>query len=278
MKPHQSWLGLLVVIACNAHAADTVADEKTWTETYPVSTPNPRLFISNIWGNVHVRAGSTGEIAVTVVERRSAPTQALLEQSREAVDLGIRADAAGVEMTVGAREAQERRFDLCRRCRVEYQFDVSVPPGAQIDVSTVNDGRIEVMGTGGLVSASNVNGPVTVSGIHECARVESINGAIEVSFGKAPSGDCDIETINGDIALAMPSSAGLDVALHLSRGSIVSEFDLEPVALPAKVERMQHDQRYTYRIEQAAGIRLGGGGPTFDIQSLNGDVRIRKNK
>jgi hypothetical protein len=278
MNARRSLLAVLVLVAWNAYAAEPVTEEKTWTETYRVSSATPQLHISNVWGNVRVRAGAGGEIAVTVVERRSAPTQALLDQSKKAVELSVSADPTAVEMIVQSPEPEVRRFDLCLRCRVEYQFDVSVPPGAQVDVSTVNDGRIEVRDTGGLVSARNVNGPVSVSGAHECARVESINGEIELSFGRAPTNNCDIETINGDISLAMPSGTGLDVALHLSRGKIASEFDLEPVALPAKVERTEHDQRYTYRIDQAAGIRLGGGGPTFDIQSLNGDVHIRKSK
>jgi hypothetical protein len=62
------------------------------------------------------------------------------------------------------------------------------------------------------------------------------------------------------------------------QGQVVSEFDLEPLALPAKVEQRNEDGHFIYRVAQAAGIRLGKGGPTFSIESLNGDLRIRKSE
>ena len=62
------------------------------------------------------------------------------------------------------------------------------------------------------------------------------------------------------------------------QGKVVSEFDLEPLALPARVEQRNEEGRFVYHIAQAAGIRLGKGGPTFSIESLNGDLRIRKSQ
>jgi DUF4097 and DUF4098 domain-containing protein YvlB len=147
-----------------------------------------------------------------------------------------------------------------------------------VDVSTVTDGGIDVAGTGGPVNASNVNGPVAARDLRDCAQIESVNGTVEVSFARSPSRDCSIKTINGDITLTVPGSAGLDAALSMMQGDVVSEFDLEPLALPATVEQRNEDGRFIYHIAQAAGIRLGKGGPTFSIESLNGDLRIRKSQ
>ena len=66
-----------------------------------------------------------------------------------------------------------------------------------------------------------------------------------------------------------------DVDEHPTGGELIEHY-LEPLALPAKVEQRKEDGRFVYHIEQAAGIRLGAGGPTFSIESLNGDLRIRK--
>jgi hypothetical protein len=270
-------LGGLIALACQPAAAAPVTDAKVWRETYRVSAAAPRLAISNIWGNVRVRAGAAGEIAVSVDERRSAPTQDLFERSKKAIRLDIQANADGVSMKV-SNDERNGSFDNCRGCRVEYQFEVAVPPGTQVDVGTVTDGGVDVTGITGLVTASNVNGPVAVSGMHDCAQIESVNGNVDLAFARAPSRDCSIETVNGDIALSMPSGASLDAELDLFQGKVMSEFDLEPLALPAKVEQTKRDATHVYRIEQAAGVRLGAGGPRFDISSLNGDVRLRKSK
>ena len=239
----------------------------------------PRLLIDNMWGNVRVRAGAAREIAVTVDERRTAPTDELFELSKQMIYLDVQADGNGVSMIVGKPERmREQRNNRCRGCRVDYQFEVTVPPGTQIDVSTVTDGSIDVAGAGGSVSASNVNGPVAAKDLQDCAQIESVNGEVDVSFVRAPSRDCSIKTINGDITLTVPGGVGLDAALSMMQGKVLSDFDLEPLSLPAKVEQSKDDGRFVYRIEQAAGVRLGSGGPTFSIESLNGDLRIRQSK
>jgi hypothetical protein len=277
MNTQAAGIGLLVLLtSCTAGA---VTDQKTWSDTYPVTGPAPKLVIENIWGNVRVRTGTTREIVVTVDEKRSAPTQELFELSKRMIYLEVEADAAGVSMVVGKPpEVLRDRRERCRGCRVDYQFEVTVPPGTQIDVSTVTDGSIDVAGAGGSVSASNVNGPVAANNLQDCEQIESINGEVEVSFARAPSRDCSIKTINGDITLTVPGGAGLDASLSMMQGKVVSEFDLEPLALPAKVQQSTQDGHFVYRIEQASGVRLGNGGPTFSIESLNGDLRIRKSR
>jgi hypothetical protein len=276
----QAAIGLLALLALADRAAATVTDQKTWSQSFPVTAAAPRLLIDNIWGNVRVRVGTAREIAVTVDEKRSAPNQELFELSKQTLFLDVQADGAGVAMVVGKPDdpTMRPRINRCRDCRVDYQFEVTVPPGTQIDVSTVTDGGIDVAGGGGPVTASNVNGPVAVKDLQDCTAIESVNGAVEVSFARAPSRDCSIKTINGDITLTVPGGTGLDAALSVMQGSVVSEFDLEPLALPAKVDQRKEDGRFVYHIEQAAGIRLGSGGPTFNIESLNGDLRIRKSK
>ena len=273
-------IGLLALLTLADNAAATVTDQKTWSQSFPVTATAPRLLIDNIWGNVRVRVGSAREIAVTVDEKRSAPSQELFELSKQTLFLDVQADGEGVAMVVGKPDdpTVRPRVNRCRGCRVDYQFEVTVPPGTQIDVSTVTDGTIDVAGGGGPVSASNVNGPVAVQDLQDCTAIESVNGAVEVTFARAPSRDCSIKTINGDITLTVPGGTGLDAALSVMQGSVVSEFDLEPLALPAKVDQRKEEGRFVYHIEQAAGIRLGTGGPTFNIESLNGDLRIRKSK
>jgi len=271
----QVTLGALALLALGtANAA--VSDQKTWSDAYPVTAAVPKLLIDNIWGNVRVRSGAAREIVVTISEKRSAPTQELFELSKQTIYLDVQADAAGVSMVVAKPERMMGLRDRCRNCRVEYQFEVTVPTGTDVDVSTVTDGGIDVAGTGGPVNASNVNGPVAARDLQDCEQIESVNGAVEVSFARAPSRDCSIKTINGDITLIVPGSSSLDAALSMMQGTIVSEFDLEPLALPATVEQRQEDGRFVYHVAQAAGIRLGKGGPTFSIESLNGDLRIRK--
>jgi hypothetical protein len=278
MKLQLAGIGVLVLLSSASTAAEDISEQKTWQQSYPVSSSSPRLFVRNIWGNVTVRAGAAGEIAVTVDERRWAPTQELIEKTKTLIRLDVETSGDSVSMVVGNPDRTERRNEMCRGCRIEYQFEIAVPAGTHIDVGTVTDGRVEVAGVHGPVNASNVNGPVRVRDLNDCASIESVNGALDVVFARAPSENCNLKTINGRITVGLPANAGLDALLSMGHGEVESDFDVEPMTLPAKVERQQHDDRIGYRLEQPAGIRLGAGGPTFTFASLNGDVRIVKNK
>jgi hypothetical protein len=271
-------VGLIALLVCELAVADPISEQTTWQHSYAVSSSAPRLLVRNIWGNVTVRPGTAREILVVAHERRSAPTRELLEKSKERLRLDVQATGEGVALLVGDPNRTDGRTDVCRGCRLEYQFEIAVPSGAQVDVGTVTDGRVEVSGVGTLVSVRNVNGPVAVRDVNGCTNIESVNGALDVTFARAPVEDCTIKTINGEITVGLPADAGLDAVLSVTHGRVESDFDVEPVALPIKLDKQERDEKFSYRIEQPAGLRVGAGGPTITFASLNGDVRIRKNK
>ncbi len=278
MKTLISMVIALALFASVASGESPVSTSNTWSETYKVRDTAPRLEVSNIWGTVRVRTGRSGEIAVSVVEERSAPSQAMFERSREALKLNVDAGLEGLSMRVGDPEERWTRSNECPGCRVDYQFEITVPEDAIVDVSTVMDGIVDVRGVAGSVNASNVNGSVAVDGVYNCEAIESVNGKIDIGFSRAPTNNCSIETINGDITLRVPADASLDVAFDLFNGTVESEFPLQSFALPATVEHSTEDGRERYRIQQLAGIRIGAGGPIYSIASMNGDVRIRENQ
>jgi hypothetical protein len=270
--------GLIALLLCGVSAAEPVMEENTAQHSYPLASAAPKLFVRNLSGNVTVRAGTQRNISVTIHERRSAPTQALLQRSKELIPLIVQAGGDGVSMVVGQRDRKEERTDSCRGCRVDYQFEIAVPTDTLVDIGTVTDGRVEIAGIRSSVNASNVNGPVSATDLSNCSSIKSVNGSVDVKFSSEPDEDCRIETINGRITVGLPPNAGLDAVLNINHGEIESDFDVETVTLPVKLEKQDSEDRSSYRIEQSAGMRVGAGGPTFTFASLNGDVRIRKNK
>ena len=276
MKTQSSLVIVLVLVVGVANSTQPITEEKAWTEIYAVSTPAPHLVVSNIWGSVRVRTGESGEISMSVSEIRTASDEEYFQMSLESLKLDIEADSNGVWITVGDREDRWRRMDRCRGCRVDYQFDILVPPDATVDVSTVMDGLVDVAGIAGVVSASNVNGPVSIDAIRDCGEISSVNGPVNIGYARTPLRDCSIETTNGDITLDVPANTSLDVTMDLFNGDITSEFPVDPLALPATIEHVTDDGHNRYRVQQLSGIRIGAGGPTYTIASINGDVRIQK--
>ena len=269
---------ILTVLGAPILAPAAVTEESTWKETYTVTTASPRLVVRNIWGSVRVQTGAGGEITVSATELRSAPDRRRIELSRDVMSLEIDADANGVSLVVGDRDERWQRLNTCDGCRVDYQFAITVPPGTVLDVGTVLDGRVDIDGVSGMISASNVNGPVTIVGLTDCDEIQSVNGRIRLRYSRAPVQNCSIETINGDITLDVPTGTGLDMALDLFNGDIQSDFAVAAFSLPATVERVTDGGHKRYRIQQLSGIRIGAGGPVYSIASMNGDVRIQEHQ
>ena len=270
-------MGFALLIACTAVCAEPVVEQKSWQQSYAVAAAAPTLVVRNIWGTVKVRPGASGRITVSAVETRSAQTPEHFEKSKQELHLEISASQEGVSLVVEQPE-HTQRTTVCQGCRLEYQFEIAVPADALIDVRTVTDGRVEVTGIRGPVNAGNVNGAVAVTGLNDCSNIESVNGRLDVTFDRAPSTDCSLRTINGEITVGLPSGAGLDAVLNLGHGDIETQFDVDAMSVPLKVEKTQEQDHWRYRVQQSAGVRVGAGGPTFTFASLNGDVRILKNK
>ena len=168
MKTTTKLLIALGLLSAATASAAPVEEQKAWKDAYSVDTATPHLRIDNIWGGVKVRTGRSDQISVSAVERRIAPDRERFDRSFETIRLDIKADSNGVSFLVGDPEQRWHRMDECKGCRLDIQFEVLVPPGTTVDVGTVMDGRIEIQGVSGVVSASNVNGPVKVDGIAEC--------------------------------------------------------------------------------------------------------------
>jgi opacity protein-like surface antigen len=276
MKSKLVVAGLLLSLAGAIQAAEYVKENSSWTDSFPVTAQQPVLEIENIWGDIRVRPGKTGEIRVTVQEFRSAPDQKRFDDSKETLKLTTETDENGVHLYVGNRNHYWHGRDICRGCKAVYQFDVLVPPDTLLDVSTVNEGRIDVSGVSGKISAANVNGDIEVAGMRDCSEMNSVNGEVNLGFVSPPGQNCEIETINGDITLAMPGDSGFDLAVDLFNGRLLTQLPVDALAIPASVEHLESNGRHQYRIEQKAGVRVGAGGPTFTVSSMNGDVRIQK--
>jgi hypothetical protein len=58
---------------------------------------------------------------------------------------------------------ERHRQTPCRGCRVDYQFDVSIPGNSNIEVAQSMTGKLTSLASG-TISASNVNGPIYVNG------------------------------------------------------------------------------------------------------------------
>ncbi len=140
-------------------------------------------------------------------------------------------------------------------------FAISVPSGVAFDGSTVNGG-IEVSGLSSDVEVSTVNGSIEVASAGT-VEARTVNGSITASTGAASwSGTLDFQTVNGSIRLTLPASAAAAVSAKTLNGDFSSDF-------PLTVEAGEWGPK------QVSGS-IGSGGGRLNLETVNGEIEIRK--
>ena len=171
----------------------------------------------------------------------------------------------------GSRNGNAQRNDT------RVNFTVRVPAGVQFAGRTVN-GDIEAVGLRSEVSAHTVNGKAQVSTTGN-AEVRTVNGDVQLStggYGQAStvSGDInavigranwteplDFRTVSGNILLTLPAAIDARLRAQSMSGRIESEFPIE------------QEQR---RMQSRASAILGRGGRELNLQTLSGNIRVRR--
>jgi len=147
--------------------------------------------------------------------------------------------------------------------RLPRQTDVSFAQGGWggSDDLTMRDlaGRIEISLQSGDLRLLNVSGPIVAN---------TISGDIQVRFSATPSQPSAISSVSGDVDVSLPASAKLSLSMRSISGEIYTDFDLNL----GGGNGLQHVGGQT--IEG----RTNGGGSSFSLKTISGDIFVRKAK
>ncbi len=154
-----------------------------------------------------------------------------------------------------------------------------IPRRADLELRTVNNSEIIVSNVEGNLKLSNVNGPITATNISGSVIAESVNKNITVHFDRIDADNAtSFETINGDLRLGIPESAGVKLHLDTNTGKIYSDFEVEVEPSKPIVKRKDDSRGSAIRIENAIVANVNGGGPVVRMKGLHGSIYIEKSK
>jgi hypothetical protein len=105
-------------------------------------------------------------------------------------------------------------------------------------------------------------------------KAHTVNGPVTVSLTRAPAESWRLVTVNGNVELRLPAASGVDLHVQTMNGEAWSDFPYSTLP-PAPVERFERDGRRVYHSE-GSRLRLGTGGPLVAMETLNGDILVRK--
>lgn len=225
--------------------------------------PGDVIEIKGVNGDIRAEGKSGGDVEVTAVKRG--------RRSDEAeVRIQVVEHADGITICAVYPDRRDDRRNECAAGRdghlgsrnndVEVTFTVRVPAGVRFTAKTVN-GEVEANSLEADVLATTVNGSVSVS-TTGLARASTVNGSVSASFGQADwDEDLAFSTVNGDVTLEMPAGVNADVRASTVNGQMSTDFPLTVTG------------RFSNRRMRGT---IGSGGPRLELETVNGDIKLKK--
>jgi DUF4097 and DUF4098 domain-containing protein YvlB len=241
-----AFVGLALLLGPWAGGADAKVYENF--EQTLAFHPGGQFSIENVNGSITVETWNEGTVRIEA--EKEADTERLLQE------MEIIVEGEGDHVRVETRYPRRTR----RGESGHVDYTIRIPAEANVDVQTVN-GRVDVTGIQGHVDASTTNGSVHVEDIVGEAQISTTNGSIKARYRQAFDGNHHFSTTNGSVTLYLPTDAGGTIDAKTVNGSITTDF-------PATVNRMSKN-----RLKGTFG---DGGSGSFEIETVNGSVKIRK--
>ena len=210
------------------------------TLQWPAGTREHALELSNITGAVTIVGEDRAD--VSVIATRTVTRQGAADDPGPTPDFRQQTDAllvCGDARRCGCHvdsSKSERWYDD-DRTRVRTEFEVHVPRAITLDVCTVNGDLIATLTT-------------------------------------APHDSSEFRTVNGRVSVTLPASLSADLRLRTVHGGIYTDF--ETTQLPSRGTTDRRNGRFVYRSDRYASVRVGSGGPELRLETVNGDVQVRK--
>lgn len=242
------------------------------------------IVVDNWIGPVVVTGEDRSDVALDVAETWSAKDAAAMARARREVSLAVAA-VAGDDGAPTVRVRAEGPFrcpDGSERCRrpelpyeVRYALTLRVPRGVDLDLRTVNGEEVRVAGVRPAhFEIRNVNGELHLADLAGSGTAATVNGPIEASWATAPTGDSQFVTVNGEVAITAPADLHADLTVSTLNGEAWTDFDTTVLANGAPAaEREGGRTRWT---SSPRRMRIGGGGPRLELQTVNGSITLRR--
>jgi DUF4097 and DUF4098 domain-containing protein YvlB len=157
---------------------------------------------------------------------------------------------------------------------VTYNFNIHVPRDTELRLRSVN-GEIKTEQTGGKFDISGVNGPINMTAAAGSGSVHAVNGRLMVAFRENPKAAVDFKTVNGAIEASFPPSLSADLSFKTLNGPVYTDFDTAAMSQPTGTAERKNG-KFIYRQDRHTSVRVGSGGPELRFETVNGEIRIKK--
>jgi DUF4097 and DUF4098 domain-containing protein YvlB len=248
--------------------------------------------IRNISGTTVIESWDRPEVSIQARKRAKS------EQAAEAtiIDIGQEGDTVYAKTKTRSDGDWLEWLNNKMRGTAKVDYLVRVPRPCDIATSMVS-GKTTVSGTQGQLRLNTVSGDAVVTDVTGSISLNSVSGDIEAS---ELAGDVKLNTVSGDLVIKSSELESLKgntvsgdvraetpIAGKMGLTSVSGDMRLtvpEGTACSAKLATLSGDIRTNLPYEAVEDRRtvkhyeINGGGPSLDMSSVSGDLRITTGK
>ena len=183
----------LFILALGAHASD---HRGAFTEEFHQSytlTPDGRVELDNINGDVHISTWDRNEVKVDAV--KSADSKDRLDDARIEVD----SDKEHLSIRTKYRDHDNTFSWGSHNNPPSVDYTLTVPRAARLDEIKLINGALYVTGVSGEVHASCINGRLEAHNLSGRAELSTINGHLDARFDQLSGSSVELNSVNGSV-------------------------------------------------------------------------------
>ncbi|HWF07311.1 MAG TPA: hypothetical protein VG297_02550 [Bryobacteraceae bacterium] len=279
-----------IAIAAFAFAATLATGARNWNkeEREPIRhtfTNDKTLDVDNVDGTIEVIGDNGNTIRVEGEEIVRGVDQRAVDRAKREVTLDINERDGAAQLYVNGpfrsnnghssdNHGFHEHYDA-HEYETTFNFTIRVPRDTALELRNVN-GEIKTQDTRGRFNVHGVNGGVTMTSVSGYGMLNTVNGRTSIAFRESPKQASDFKTVNGAIEASFPPNLAADLRLKTLNGQAYTDFDATAL-LPKASEAQDNSRgRRVYRVNHTSSVRIGAGGPELSFETVNGDIRIKK--
>lgn len=235
----------------------------------PLSNPGKagKLSMSTTFGSIKVVGYNGTEVKVSSSSpQKNTPTKSsggLKRISNSSMKLTITEEDNHVKISTSSHQ------------RMTYL--IQVPRKFDLKLGMVNGGTMEIENIEGEIEASNVNGSIIAKKISGSMLANTVNGKIVADFDQVtPNTPMSFRGLNGKIDLTLPKSTKATFKIRSDRGDIFSDFEMNIEDKPTVIRKGGNKKKII--VSKWVIGKLNGGGATFTLKNMHGNIYIRQKK
>ena len=160
-------------------------------------------------------------------------------------------------------------------------LEIQVPAKTNLNLRAVNGGDIVVEGVEGDIEVTNTNGGVVLTNVAGSVVAHANNGRVTATLRDiTPNKPMSFTSMNSSVDITLPPTVKANLKMRTDNGEAYSDFDIQlrPSAPPTVDDSRGRGGRFRIQTDRTINGIINGGGPDFEVRTLNGNIYIRKAK